>query len=156
MTEESRELAVSTFDARTTAMALFGDIARQSLDNFGGDAEQRMELEMACQSSDAGRLRDHASRIIAVKYWYAHPVTIVDDDEEISETRIVLITPSGKAYASVSTGVSKALMLILKYRGNEPLDPPMHFRINLAKGRRGDFMSLDYVPAKQVEKVDLD
>ena len=137
-------------------MSILGHAGQQSLDNFGGDVRHRMKLEMLCQSSDCEPLVDYKGKVIAVKFWYAHPVEIMGDRGEIIEAvRICLITPSGKPFQCVSTGVAKVVAMLAKYFGSAPIDPAETFRIVERPGKRGKFLTLDWIDPDSDVKIDI-
>lgn len=146
MTEETTQETTIATTISSNSLSLLGHAGQESLDNFPGERSQRMVLEMSCQGSQCKSLSDHPDKVIAVRYWYVHPVEIVGDTGEVDEAvRIVLVTPSGYYYQCVSTGVAKVIAMITKYYGREVLDPPVYFKVVKQKGRRGTFMTLDLV-----------
>lgn len=125
---------------------LLGHTGQRSIDNFGNDPRARMKLEFRCQSSECVQLRSLKGKVVAVKFYYLHPVEIVEADGQISESvRTVLVSPEGVAMQAVSTGVAKVVATLLKYFGREPIDPAVFMRVVIQKGRRGDFLTLDLV-----------
>lgn len=156
MTEQTNELATINEDLGSMA-ELIGFAGRKSFDNFPGEALERMELEMQAQSSEIGSLRDNRDRTIAIKYWYVHPVEMIDTKTGNVEEgcRSVVITPSGEAFSAVSMGVAKSLCMLFKYFGSGPLPELCVFKIIEKQGKRGKFLTLDYVKPTQDMTVDL-
>lgn len=83
---------------------------------------------------------------IAVRHVIAHRVESVDEEtgEVTSRDRIVLVSPDGTAYATMSEGVRRSLLLLMTWRGMPPFTPPLRVKVeqsNTGKGRRTYFLT---------------
>lgn len=111
------------------AMQIVFDELTRSVSNFPTDRLERFYMESLAESPDV--LAGHEwEGEFAIRYWYAHRVTINDDDVgPIEATRIVLIDPDGHAIKFVSEGVRRDLFRIIACFGGGELDPPVTVRV---------------------------
>jgi hypothetical protein len=103
-----------------------------------GSRETRVKIYNAINSGNDS-LSDHIKEVIEVQDIVAHPIQIADENsgEIIDALRVVLVTPDGKTYASVSLGVASSLQKIIPLVGQAPWTPPLKIIPTEVKTRRG-------------------
>lgn len=105
--------------------------------SFEGETqEDRLRLYAAI--SDAMPLDDHIGDTLMVSDVVCQQVPVVDDDgEEQIRTRIVLVTPEGQAYASISKGVETSINNLFITVGQPTWEPPIPLKPVKKPGRNG-------------------
>jgi hypothetical protein len=120
------ELSSAQEEKALRQLANLGDGAATVVSSIvGDDFDTKVKIAGAVQ--DAEPLRDHLGTTIELEHYVAQVVEIKDTDREGKEivdestgeirtlmaVRIILVAKDGKTYASISTGIGKALENIL-------------------------------------------
>lgn len=131
-----------------TDMDLIGgsSVQRVSADNFDGDNQNRMRLELIARGPDSLSGSDLVGKIIEIEYWYAHSIEVEDDGGQLVQCpRICLIGPDGAAVKFASQGVFDVLRMIVKYYGRKRFAPPIRCLVKEVRTRKARKM-LTLVP----------
>ena len=105
--------------------------------------EQMLDLYDAV--SDSESLEDMVNQTISVQDVILQPVEMADErtGEVQRRNRIVLVTPDGKAYGCVSSGIETSMRNLFAIVGMPPWTPAIDFTVVKKTGRNGyKFMSL--------------
>lgn len=130
------------------AAEVLGRNAALSIDNFPTDKMERWEMTAIANSSEPLKYDDLESRPIAIKWFYAHPVTIEKPGGELVDaTRVVLFDAEKIPVAFVSAGIAKGLGQIINIFGMGPYNPPLVVKIARTATRNGHTYNI--VPVKQ-------
>lgn len=125
----------------------FGADTDVAISNFDGDEMQRWRLTAVACGPGVFGFDDQPKDGIAVKYWYAHKVEIVNpsDGEITNAIRVVLIQPDDVAFAFVSNGVAQDLRRIIQAFGAKVFNPPIRMRVDAVR-TRGGFRTFKILP----------
>lgn len=118
--------------------------------NFPEDPVERYSLMSLATDSEAMPVADLLNSEFKLMYWFVHNVAITDhaSGEVTKAPRIVLIDDEGNAAYGVSSGLFKALQLLIGAYGSGPLDPPVTIRFTQSKTRQG-WRLLSFVPVRK-------
>ena len=99
--------------------------------------EDRLDIYEAVSNSEP--LDDMAGKTVEVENVIIQPVEVVDNatGEMIERNRIVLITPEGKAFGTISTGVETSMKNLFGIVGCPPWNPSIKFDVVKKQGRNG-------------------
>jgi Phage Single-stranded DNA-binding protein len=137
---------LSNVEKGEIAESVLGRFATAIIHNFDGNELQRWRLTAIASSSEPKKFTDLGGGVLAIKYFYAHPVQVIRlDGEVIDATRVVLFQPDESAFAFVSQGIAKGLGQIISIFGWGPYNPPIECRVSQTATKSGHIYNL--VPA---------
>lgn len=142
MPENNIELATVESNEMGSPAILGNMYASTSAESF----DEKLKLLAAI--ADAESLVDHLGEIIEVQDIIIQPIELEDmaTHEMVKTNRIVLITPDGDAYASVSNGIETAVKNLFAVFGKPSWYPAIPLSAVKKRGRKGfEFTTLEAV-----------
>ncbi|MNM27061.1 hypothetical protein D3C81_375410 [compost metagenome] len=88
----------------------------------------------------------------------AHNITLMDEQtgEMIDAVRVVLVTPEGKGYHAVATGIMTSVQKIVGMFGRAPWQPALVVMPRRVPTRRGfETLTIDVIDVKYIEKPNV-
>ncbi|CAF1914874.1 hypothetical protein [Bacillus subtilis] len=138
-TENTNEV-LPTEDIATASPSIFEQTTQQMFSTIQAtDRKSSIKLYNAVSNAEHS-LSDHIGEVIEITDMVAHSVELEDEvtKEPIKAMRIVLLTPDGTGYHSVSQGVASSLQRIIGIVGDGPwTDEPLKIVPKEVKTRRG-------------------
>lgn len=103
----------------------------KSFCSFTAETEEQKAILFNATNSPDGRIKEIINEVIEVQDIYCETVTCTNKETGIKSEcpRIVLITPEGKAYQSVSFGILTAVQKLIKVYGVPTWKIPVRVKI---------------------------
>lgn len=106
--------------------------------NFSGDAIEQWRLTCFATGVECKPGAEIVDQVFGLKYWFVHEIELSNDRGQLNKAlRTVLIDASGNAYGFVSSGIYKALQLMVSHLGRESFDPPLPIIVRSRKNAGG-------------------
>ena len=106
--------------------------------NFSGDAIEQWRLTCFATGVECKPGAEIVDQVFGLKYWFVHEIELANDRGQMNKAlRTVLIDASGNAYGFVSSGIYKALQLMVSHLGREAFDPPLPIIVRSRKNAGG-------------------